>query len=236
MNDNNCELKSLTLLEDSQAELCDALNSLGGHEVDGLLDRFPFISATHINRAVEGYLRLRKAGRSEASKLLIRSALETVIRLRAAQAKPELMFRIVFSEFEEDKKWIRALDGPSKVQVLDAMEKEWQEFKNAYSAKYPHHSAIEEKLGVEAAAKASGMEKYYNTHYRLYCRFTHANLQAMIGGLSGFESEDNRTMTLCALAAIEALNSIGANTTKLQALMERLEQKAFHDESQPPQL
>jgi len=78
MNTNKAELTSLQLLRDMQAELRDALNALGGRQADGLLQHYPFYSAAFINRAVEGYIYLRESGRFNASKLLVRPALEKI--------------------------------------------------------------------------------------------------------------------------------------------------------------
>ena len=92
----------MKLLSDMQAELRDALNELGGRHGDGLLEHYPFYTAAHINRAVEGYVYLRESGRLEASKHLIRTAIEAFIRLQCVRTKPELLFPIAFTEFEED--------------------------------------------------------------------------------------------------------------------------------------
>ena len=60
------ETRSLKLVHDIQEELSVGLNSLGGKKHRGLEDQFPFYSASHINRAVEGYVLLRQQFRLDA--------------------------------------------------------------------------------------------------------------------------------------------------------------------------
>jgi len=212
----------MQLLRGMQAELRDALNALGGREGDGLLQHYPFYSASHINRAVEGYIYLRESSRFDASKLLIRTALEAVIRVQAVRTKPELLFRIAFTEFQEDKKWVRPVNRPEAAAALQAIDLLWQEFKEAYHIKYPEHPLTEQELKLRQAAEFANLDGYYDSHYRLYCRFTHAAFRASTGDLDDFESEDNRTMTFCTFTAIEALVSIGAPAPNLPELKKRL--------------
>src|SRR6266496_1889736 len=105
ITDDVLEVQSLDLLSDTQTELHHALSAFGGRQCKGLLQDYRFYTASHINLAAEGYIYLRKSKRIDASKHLIRTAIEAVIRLRAVQKKPELLFRIAFTEFEEDKRW-----------------------------------------------------------------------------------------------------------------------------------
>ncbi len=222
MNNEQHELDSLRLLSDTQAELRDALNSLGRKEADGLIEHYLVYTAALINRVVEGYAYLRESRRFEASKFLIRTAIEAVFRVQAIRKKPDLLFRIAFAEYKEDVKWVRSLNGSDVEATLQAIDSRWTEFMNDYRNKYPEHELIEKELSARDASGVSGLDCYYNSHYRLYCRFTHAAFRASTGDLAKFESEDNRTMTLCALAAIDAVVSIGAEAPRLQSLKERL--------------
>jgi len=222
VNSEPLEARSLELLSDVQAELRDALNGLGGKQRDGLYDGYLGYTAGHINRAVEGYIYLRTSHRIDASKHLIRTAIEAVIRLQAVRKKPELLFRIAFSEFSEDKKWVRTTAAGDVRAAIAAINKNWADFKQAYHAKYPEHRLVEEDLSLRGAAECAGLERYYDSHYRLYCRFTHAAFRATTGNLNEFDREDNRTMALCSLSAIEALSTIGAPTPNMDSLRERL--------------
>lgn len=225
MDANHSESTSLQLLRDMQAELRDALNSLRGRQCDGLHDDYIEYSAGHINRAIEGYIFLRESSRFDASKLLVRTALEAVIRVHAVRQKPELLFRIAFTEFEEDKKWVRPFNRPEVEDAIQAIDNQWQEFRQDYQAKYPEHSLAENGLTLRCAAQLAGIDRYYDSHYRLYCRFTHAAFRASTGDLNEFEAEDNRTMTLCAFATVDSLVGIGATAPNLATLTERMSSK-----------
>lgn len=222
MNNEQHEFDSLRLLSDTQAELRDALNSLGRKEADGLIEHYLFYTAVLINRIVEGYLYLRESGRSEASKFLIRTAIEAVFRIQVVRKKPDALFRIAFTERNEDQKWVRSLNGSNVEATLQAIDSRWTEFVREYRNKYPEHELIEKELSAWDASAMSGLDCYYNSHYRLYCRFTHAAFRASAGDLIEFEPEDNRTVTLCTLVAIDAVVSIGAAAPGLQSLKERL--------------
>jgi Family of unknown function (DUF5677) len=222
MNSEPSELASLRLLSDMQAELRDALNALRGMHSDGLLQHYPFYTAAHINRAVEGYVYLRESGRVEASKQLIRTAIEAMILLQCIRKQPDLLFRIAFTEFHEDKKWVRSLQRPDVADAIQAIDAQWKDFVGAYQMKYPEHPLIEEELSLRRAAEYTGIERYYESHYRLYCRFTHGAFRSSTSYLSEFEPEDNRTMTLCALAAVETLVALGAPAPDLESLKQRL--------------
>jgi hypothetical protein len=106
---------------------------------------------------------------------------------------------------------------------MTAIENNWIHFRQAYQAKYPHYPALEEELSLRRAAECAGieLERYYDSAYRLYCRYTHAALRATSGSLNKFDRHDNRTMTLCALGAIDALVSIGAPAPNIESLRER---------------
>ncbi len=204
-----------------QAELRDAINSLGGRRDGDFINRYCFWSVANVNRAVEGYLYLRKSGRVVASKYLVRPAIETVFRLRAIVQKPELMFRIAFSEFNDEKKWVRAIVGENEASKLESIEDQWAHVRESYSKKYPDHPLAEEKLSLQGAAEAAGLKKYYDSHYRLYCKFTHGAFRAITGDLDELEHHDNRTMNLCALVAINVLIPIGATAPNFDTLQKR---------------
>jgi hypothetical protein len=226
MSGNLPEEISLNLLQEIQAELAGALGSLAGQQAEGLVQSYLVYSASAVNRATEGYLHLRRSGRIEASKLLIRTTLEVLFRIRAVQAKPELMFRIAFTEFQDDKKWIRSLNQRDVERATRTIAETWVEFKKVYQSAYPKHSCEERELTLREAAEAAGLDPCYNSFYRLYCRFTHGAFRATTGYLNEFENRDTRLMALCACAAIESIESAGASAPNLEILKQRL----FQDE------
>lgn len=227
MGEYEHEHAKLELLEDVQSELRYALNSLGGRQADGLLQHYLFYSASHINKAVEGFIYLRRNKRVDASKLLIRTVLESFIRMRAIQKKPELLFRMAYSEFEEDKKWVRSINGATAEETLQKIASQWQTFKLEYQRTYPEHLMSEKSLKLREAATHASVESYYDSHYRLYCHFTHGAFRATAGDLNNLESEDVDTMIICAFAALDALNSIGASCPNFSSLERRISQTQY---------
>src|SRR5437870_5415950 len=138
----------LELVADMQVELASALKSLAGKQHQGLQDVFPTMSAGHINRALDGYVLLRKASRIDASKLLIRPALESAIKILAVKKQPDLLYRIAYSERLEDQKWIGAAARRQGKDYGPQDKKNWDELTEAYSGHFPTHKLIEQKLSL----------------------------------------------------------------------------------------
>jgi hypothetical protein len=59
--------------------------------------------------------------------------------------------------------------------------------RSGVSDEIPEHPLTEEELSLRRAAECAGIEGYYDSHYRLYCRFTHAAFRASTGDLSEFD-------------------------------------------------
>jgi hypothetical protein len=240
--DESNEKQWFEYLGDLQRELAGAVKSLG--KPQGFLDEFRFYSASHIDKAVEGYLFLCSSGRVEVSRLLVRPAIEAMIRLLAVRARPELLFRIAFHEHAECGKLLRGplkrLDDEAseavdrrereelkaraqrgRQEVEAAVERALQDFKKRYHEQYPEHEMKEKDLSLYEAAEASGIAWYYDDAYRLYCKFTHASLQATMGTLKSFEDEDSRSMCRSALIALEELVAMKADAPQLSNLQRR---------------
>ena len=221
------EAKSLHLLCDMCDELSGAVNSLGGKPGD-FFDYFKFHSAKYVNYADEGFIFLRQATppRIAASKLLIRPAIEIMFRLEAIQEQPEILYRIAYSESEEDWKWFApaaARSGKEHNYDRATHQHRWNEFKAKYTEQFPTHELVEQTITTAQLAAAAGLAEYYDTHYRMYCRYTHAAFRAIGGFLDELANpEDNRTMGLCTLSALRALSSLGIDMPNLNSLSEGL--------------
>lgn len=226
--DSDLVARSFALLCDLQNELQAALASLAGRQSQGFVDKYYNFSAGHINRAVEGFVFLRKASRIDASKFLIRPAIEAMIRLEAVKRQPKLVFRIAHTERIKDRKWIgRAAVRKAINYDLATEERDWNEGKARLSAQFPPGALEEKELNLRDTAKEIGpmMEDYYDSHYLMYCAYTHAGLRAITGSLSELtDPEDSATMSLCAFSALDVVASIGATTSNLESLRERRNQ------------
>jgi len=220
MKVNNTERVPLELLSDAQAELANGLNSLGGRNNDGLRDEFPFYMVVHINRAAEGFLFLKKADRIDASRLLVRPAIEAMIKLSAVNKDASLLYRIAYTERIDDGKWIRPAQKAADFDAED--EKAWQQFTQAYVTKFPNHKLAETRLSLFDAATTAGLDGFYNSHYRLYCKFTHAAFTAVTGVLDHTHYEDNEAVMACTLCGLETIRALGGDVPNLKSLFDRL--------------
>lgn len=205
------EQENFSALKVSQAQLSDALNSLGGRKGDGLKDTICNTSCILVNRAADAFILLRNAKRVDAAKLLIRPALEAVIRALAVDKEPGLLLRIAYSDWLENRKWYRAV-AKRRGEPFDeeGPKKQWQEFLDVYVREFPSHPVIEKELKLWEAAQVVGPEgeAFYDTHYRLYCKFTHGQFEATAGGLNDLTLADTRTMLVCTNAALHLVHDI----------------------------
>ncbi|MEO6567796.1 MAG: DUF5677 domain-containing protein [Opitutaceae bacterium] len=201
----------LNLLNRMQGALDFALHSLRKKICEGAPEKFTFISACQINDALKGYLVLvaSDAGRS-ASPLLVRPILEAAFRLLAVKADPAFITRIAAYEHDEDLKLIRTNEMPNEGEAFGAMAANWNEFEKAYCAKYPHHVFDGTKTNTFEIAEKAGLEKVYNAHYRVFCRFTHAALRAGLKELNHASENAEPILTMLVGMAVEALHALGA--------------------------
>jgi uncharacterized protein DUF5677 len=236
--DPNLVGRSFELLCDLQNELGSALASLAGKQSQGFRDNYYNLSAGHINRAAEGFIFLRKELRIDASKFLIRPAIEAMIRLEAVKRQPELLFRIAHTERIKDQKWrTRAAIRRGVTYDVVAEQKQWNEAKKKCVAQFGTHPLDERDLNLRDTAKeidrnlnrrdtakeiAKVMEDYYDDYYLMYSAYTHAALGALTGSLNELtDPEDSATMGLCVFSALDIVATIGASTPNLESLRER---------------
>ena len=80
----------------------------------------------------------------------------------------------------------------------------------SYVREFPSHPVIEKELKLWEAAQVVGPdgEAFYDTHYRLYCKFTHGQFEAAAGGLNNLTLADTRTMLVCTNAALDFVRDI----------------------------
>src|SRR5438552_1127627 len=109
MNEQNFEGRTLTLLIDSHAELSNGLNSLGGKVGRGHIDNYKFYCSAYMGHASQGFIVLRTRNGLPESRFLVRPAIEMMLKLRALQRRPDLIYRIGLTEVRDDRTWLRAV-------------------------------------------------------------------------------------------------------------------------------
>ena len=216
------EEESLKLVEDFNTELIHALDSLGGKKSGGILDGYRFWSSKHLQRAVDGFAFLRRSGRMDGSKFLVRPAIEMAFRLEAGK-HPDSFYRIAHEEHRQNKHLLRG-----KSQLLAQNEKDWERFKNTFVEEFPAIPIPNlcercDRLTIEQVAMKAEMKSYYDSHYRIYSRYTHGALHASTGNIDkATDRADNKTIAICALVALDNLISLGAKSSNRDRLEKRL--------------
>jgi hypothetical protein len=224
---DSAEKESLKLVEDFVGALTHALASCP--QAGTLLAKYRFASSKHLQRAIEGFAFLRQSKRVDASKFLVRPALEVLIRLEAASKHPDLFYRIAFSEHLRDEQLLRLSDELSNDNARSeenwkTFKENWQRFSDAFTKEFPNVPKVDKELTVAAAAEKAELKPFYGSHYRIYSQYTHGALRASVGSLDqATDPEDNRIMAVCALGALETLVSLGAKWQNRDDLIERLQ-------------
>lgn len=215
------ENASLSLVRETQSELASSLNSLGGKGCSGV-ERFIGFSGREMNHAVDGYISLRESGRIGSSKLLVRPAIEIMLRARAVSLQPSLIYRILFKERIDRAKWMGPIATKQGIEYDDAAA--WDEFKRHCEAMFPGETLIDAKLSLRDIAGKIGLGDFYDSTYRTYCQFTHATLEAISGDLNELtDPADNRIMAICTLMANRALFTIGAEQSdRFESLAQKM--------------
>lgn len=194
--------------------LVDAINSVAADSED-IFDQYRHAAAMQILNLSAAFHLLQSRRFGVASLQMVRPVLELKFKLAAIKKEPESLFRIYFSESRDQRKWLRALDGngftPGGFDAkLDADE---QNFVAKYKTNYPSHNPsllIENGITTEKMAEIAGLSGVYHTHYRLFCRHSHGNFEALLGGLAEI-GDPSIVIVASLLEAIDAMVSCGAD-------------------------
>jgi hypothetical protein len=219
------EEKSLTLVDDFVSEISHAQYSLVDKKPNGLVRKYQFWSCNHLHTAARGFALLRRSELVDASKFLIRPAIEMAFRLEAIRKHPDLFYRIAFSEHLREKQLLQvaAERGQTNSTIARSVEAKWKRFSEAFMAEFPNVPTVDKKLSIECTAEKAGMKSVYDDHYRIYSLYTHGALFANIGYLDdATDPRDNQAIAVCALIPLDTLISLGAESSNRDQLVRRL--------------
>ena len=153
-----------------------------------------------------------------------------MLRLQAVRDKTYLLYRVLLREAIEADKWFGGVarrHGVAYTRVCD--RDEWQAFKNRCIAQFGADKLEEIPLSSFDAAAAIGVEAYYDSHYRVYCQYTHGALEAVSGCLDELtDPEDTRVMLHSAMIALDALADMGAECSGIASFRERFNEVIRH--------
>jgi len=213
----------MALLSELPPAITVALDSLGGKMTKGVEDLYYLYASRHINTAVDAFILLRREHRIDGARLLVRPALEAMLRLQAVRAKTYLLYRVLLGEALEADKWFGGVarrHGVAYTRVCD--RDEWQAFKTRCIAQFGAEKLEDIPLSSYDAAAAIGAEAYYDSHYRGYCQYTHGAFEAVSGSLDELtDPEDTRVMLHSAMIALEALADVGADCPGIASFRKR---------------
>jgi hypothetical protein len=99
------EIVAMALLSELSPAISVALDSLGGKMTNGVEDLYYLYASRHINIAVDAFILLRREHRIDGARLLVRPALEAMLRLQAVRVKKYLIYRVLLGEAREADKW-----------------------------------------------------------------------------------------------------------------------------------
>jgi len=218
------ERVTMTLLCDIEPVVAQALNSLGSHMTKRMEDMYYFYAAKHIHDTLDAFIVLRAQHRLDGSRLLVRPALETMLKLRAVRAKPELLHRALVADNKEMDKWFSSVARRHNLPYTPISERtEWAAFRARFASQFGAEN-LEDGAPLTAydAAKAIGIEPYYDSHYRGFSHYTHGLLEAISGALDQLiDPEASRVMLQSAVTALDAVTYLGANCPNLESLSQR---------------
>jgi hypothetical protein len=222
---STAEEESLKLVEAIVAEIKHALASLDGKQYKGVFEAYLFWSSKHLHRAADAFAFLRRSGRVDGTKFLMRPAIEMAFRLEAVRQHRDLLYRIAYSEHIKEKTFLNAAAKHGKTAdptISSSVDAKWKKFSDAFAKTFPKIPRVEREIGVESTAEKAGMQYVYDGHYRIYCQYTHGTLFASVGYLDAVtDLEDNRSMAGCAMIALDALISLGAESPNRDELFAR---------------
>jgi hypothetical protein len=213
------EIEFLKLLKKLQPVFVKALNSLDGKKPSDARSSYLGRIAKTVNRASDGYLWLRESGRMDASKLLIRPALEAVFCGIAAIKNKDFLFRKAYSEWEEDKK-LFAKDAAGKKDADEYLKHLHVEFQK-HNPAYPVNLKI---ISIRDTAEMAELLPVYEYAYRIYCKYTHSAMRAVSGNLDQVtDLHDTPTIVWCVLHMLAQLKQYTpAEIPDLEAFNQKL--------------
>ncbi len=195
------EIQYLKLLKELQTIIVKAISSLGGKKPADAGSAYLGSIATTVNRASDGYLLLRESARVDASKLLIRPALEAVFCGVAAVKDKDFLFRKAYSEWEEDKK-LFAKDEAGKKEANDFLKR----FQTQFTKHNPDYPVKLTNIKIRETSEMAGLLPVYDHAYRIYCKYTHSAMRAVLGNLNqGTDLSDTPTIVWCVLFILKQL-------------------------------
>ena len=213
----------MKLLWDLAIASLKAFSSLGGRVPEKLVHQGTFYWARQINDATKGFFVLRDNNFNASAKLLVRPAIDSVFRLYAVKEKPELLYRILYTETKKEDDWFRRVQGRRGAQPLSSLQStEWQTFRASCVKEFGEDKVQDLPVTLRDLAREAKMEPVYDSYYFFYCQHTHGSLRALTGRLDEVTNlTDIRVMLLSSMDVLRFLYSLGGDCPDFANLNQR---------------
>jgi hypothetical protein len=196
---------------------------------NNISDFYKFEYCRFINNTTETFLFLVKNERVEASRILVRPALEVTFRLQAIQTKPELLLGVAAWEHEERKKLMNGIAPHLVDETTKTMAVQWTDTVESYKKLFPSLPINQTPLSAFDAAKAiqfnpalksgnGNSNPLFETYYRFYSPFTHGHIDSLSGEMNYLPFLDNSIMGYSAIIALDATVKLGADENAYRSL------------------
>ena len=195
----------MLLIRDLIPQLDETLNSL--NKKSGIKSHQVYVlyCVAHILRCGDGFLHLRDAGKAYPAKMLVRPAIESMIRLHAVNTKPYLLYRIALGEHIEDVKFARGLAKRlGREDELSIVSAQWDKVRESLLKELKPEEVNNTPLNIYEAAEEGNILPAYLSLYRLFCQYTHGALRAIGGGLDGLAGSDEYAIATSMTLALDA--------------------------------
>lgn len=190
---------------------------------------YKFEYCRFINNTTETFLFLVKNERAEASRVLVRPALEVTFRLQAIETKPENLLRVAAWEHEERKKLMNGVAPHLVDETKKELAEQWTATVKRYEELFPGLPINQTPLSAFDAAKEipitptlktgkGDSNPFYDTYYRYYSPFSHGHIDSLSGEMNFLPFLDNSIMGYCGMIALHATVKLGADETACKTL------------------
>lgn len=231
--DPKTEQAHLQLLSDMRAELAAGLAGIPPAKLTGI-NLYLSPMCFGLSDVSAGFVTLQKAGNEHASRVLIRTAIETALKLSAVYEHPPILYRIAYTEHVEDGKFLKAADESKIVVTPELHAAKWAKAGPVLASLFPGEALKDETVSAYDLARLGKMPYLYDFHFRLYCNYTHATLRAH-SSPNHFLPEVDYTAVESALyvALVVARNRLGADCPNVKSYTERVKALTPAQESPP---
>lgn len=220
------EAAHIQLMEDMSHELAVALDSLVGKRAEAV-DLYLLWMCKGMCLLSAGYLTLKKEKNDHAARVLVRTAIETALKLAAVYQKPATFYRIAYTEHQEDGKFLNAADENHVITDPAKHAAKWQMNRNSIAAIFPDDELKDEVISAYDLSRIGKMPSLYDFNFRLYCNYTHATLRAHVDSEHIVREADYATLeSVIYLALVVAKSRLGADCPNLSGYQGRVQSLA----------